>query len=113
MFKKLIFLSLIFPILINAQIENITGKDLITTGCGDIKECIVFYGDKVVTILWILVLIGSIIAILYGAANYLTAGGEKDKVDKAKKYILNGVIAVIVGSLSYLIINAVLGTLAS
>jgi hypothetical protein len=112
MFKKLLFLALLVPFLINAQLNVPTGT-WVTSGCNDLPDCIKFYGGKVVNVLWILIVVGSIIAILYGAVQFLTASGDQDRLKKGKNWVLNGVIAIVVATLAWLIINALLNTLTS
>ena len=114
MFKKLLFLTLLVPFLINAQqrLDVPTGT-WITSGCNDLPDCIKLYGGKVVNVLWILIVVGSIIAILYGAFEFLTAKEDQDRLKHGKKWVMNGVIAIVVATLAWLIINAVLRTLGA
>ena len=49
----------------------------------------------------------SIVFIAYGAILWTTSGGDKTKVDKARKTLLYSVIGVIVIALSFVIINAI------
>lgn len=59
---------------------------------------------------WILI-IAAMIAVLYlifGGVTYLTAGGDAEKVTKAKTTIINSVIGIIVIALSYAIYIAVI-----
>lgn len=48
------------------------------------------------------------IMIIYGGVTYITAGGEQDKVDSAKKIIMYAVVGIIVVLLSFAIVNTVL-----
>jgi hypothetical protein len=114
MFKKLLFLALLVPFLINAQEKlELPGETWVTTGCTDLSDCIKFYGGKVVNVLWILIVAGSIIAILYGAVQFLTAKEDQDRLKNGRKWVVNGVIAVVVATLAWLIINALLRTLGA
>lgn len=111
--KKLIILLFIsLPFIAGAQLGEFTGRTLPSAiACSDIKECIGHYGSIVADILFVLVLVGGVIAILIGAVNYLFGAKDEKTIEKAKKYITNGVIAVVVAALAYLIVKAVLGTL--
>jgi hypothetical protein len=114
MFKKILFLALLAPFLINAQTLEPPGGTIITTApCNTLQDCIKFYGGKVVNVLWILIVVGSIIAILYGAVQFLTAKEDQDRLKNGKKWVVNGVIAVVVATLAWLIINALLRTLGA
>lgn len=48
-----------------------------------------------------IVVIIAVIAILYGAVLYLTAGGDEEKVGKAKKTIMYGAVGVLIAILAY------------
>lgn len=43
--------------------------------------------------------------IIWGGYIWLTAGGNEEKVGTAKKYITNAVLGIIIGTLSYYIVN--------
>lgn len=53
----------------------------------------------------------SIVFIAYGAILWITSGGDKTKVDKARKTLMYSVIGVIVIALSFVIINAITAVL--
>ncbi len=48
---------------------------------------------------------------LYGGYLYMTSGGEADKVDKAKKYLINAAIGLAIILLSYAIVSFVISKL--
>lgn len=50
---------------------------------------------------------------LYAGFLWMTAGGDKDKVERAKKIMMNAVIGLIIVSLSYALTDYVLAKLAN
>lgn len=48
------------------------------------------------------------IMIIYGGVTYVTAGGEQDKLDSAKKIIMYAVVGIVIVLLSFAIVNTVL-----
>ena len=52
----------------------------------------------------------AVIVILYGGFVWLTAGGNEDKVGKAKKLIVAGIIGLIVVLAAFVIVQFVIGT---
>ena len=56
------------------------------------------------TILGVLI---SVVVIAYGAILWITSGGDKTKVEKARKTLLYAVIGVVVIVLSFIIINVI------
>lgn len=112
MMKKLPFLIILFPFFVLAQFESFETANLPTeVQCTDIKSCIVQYGNLVANILFILVAIGGVIAILIGAVSYILGSKDENQLKSAKKWLQNGLVAVILAALAYVIVNAVLGTL--
>ena len=47
--------------------------------------------------------------IIYGGVSYVTAAGEQNKVDNAKKVIMYAIVGLIIVILSYAIVSTVLG----
>lgn len=54
-----------------------------------------------------------VIFIIMGGFYYMTAGGDDTKVDKGKKYIINGIIGLVIILLAYAITNFVVSRLIS
>lgn len=50
----------------------------------------------------------AVIMIIYGGFRYVTAGGEQEGLDNAKKIILYAIVGIIVILLSFAIVNTVL-----
>ncbi|MBU1992239.1 MAG: hypothetical protein ABH856_02190 [Patescibacteria group bacterium] len=48
------------------------------------------------------------IMIIYGGVTYVTAGGEQEKIESAKKIIMYAVIGIIIVLLSFAIVNTIL-----
>jgi hypothetical protein len=67
-------------------------------------------GGVISTIMGILGVI-VVLIILWGGFIWMTAGGEPDKVDKAKKMIYSGIIGLVIIFASYAIAQFVIGSL--
>lgn len=68
--------------------------------------------SNVLVVLTIVAGIAFTLYFLIGALNWVTAGGKQDKVDKAKMYMTNGAVGLIIVAVSYsiaFIISKVLG----
>jgi len=52
-----------------------------------------------------------LIVIIYGGVTWMTAGGDEDRVKKARNLIVNGIIGIIIIALSYTILNYVMNWL--
>lgn len=67
-------------------------------------------GSIITAFLGVFMTLGILIAIVfiaYGAILWITSGGDKTKVEKARKTLLYSVVGVIVIALSFVIINAI------
>jgi len=53
------------------------------------------------------------IVILYGGIKYMIAGGNEEEVAKAKKWIINGVVGVIIVALAFAISNFVIARIGT
>jgi type IV secretory pathway VirB2 component (pilin) len=75
-------------------------------GTADLKETVINI------INWILGLLGiiAVIMILYAGFQWMTAGGNEDKVSSAKKIISAAIIGLIIILLAWAIVNFVLKT---
>jgi len=95
--------------------EEITGG-LILPGisdffCTGFFDCLIYYAGIFFQALFLLVVIGGIIAILYGSFNFITETSQ-ESTKKAIGFIKRGIIGVIIGALSFLIVKALLNTLS-
>ncbi len=54
-----------------------------------------------------------LIVVLYGGFLWMTAGGSEEKVDKAKSWIINGIIGLVIILLSYAIASYVVDKLTT
>lgn len=52
----------------------------------------------------------AVIMIIYGGMLYVTAAGAQEKIDKGKKILMYTVIGIVIIMLSFVIVNAVLGS---
>jgi hypothetical protein len=59
--------------------------------------------SRVFTTLGWVMAIGAFIVILYGAINYITAGGDAEKSEKGKKMIIGAIVGIVIYVCSYLI----------
>ena len=61
---------------------------------------------------WVLGLLGiiAVIMILIGGFQWMTAGGNEEKVEKAKKIISAAIVGLIIILLAWAIVNFVIGT---
>lgn len=92
---------------IRGSIEN-NLKNQIGTGEGIDKEKVItsvnLYYYIVTYLLWGLGII-TVIVLIYAGIQYITAGGDAEKAEKAKKTILGAVIGLIIIIASYAIYN--------
>ena len=62
-----------------------------------------------VTILLIAAVLISLFYLIWGGIRWITSGGDKGKVDEARKHIVAAIIGLIVSFLAYFILQVVLG----
>lgn len=97
--------ALVLPLAASAlTIENVGGT--LTLGSADLKETVV---NIITFVLGLLGLI-AVIMILYGGFIWLTAGGNEDKVDSAKKIISAAAVGLVVILISWAIVQFVINT---
>lgn len=65
--------------------------------------------SSVVTILLIAAALIALFFLIYGGLRWITSGGDKGKVDEARKTIIASIIGLIIALLAYFIITVVLG----
>lgn len=69
----------------------------------------------IVFVIKILLFIGGGVAVLFiilGGYQYLTSAGNEEQAEQGKKTLINAIIGIVIVVLSYVIINAVLGTIS-
>jgi len=97
--------ALLLPFAASAlSVENVGGT--LTLGSADLKATVV---NIITFVLGLLGLI-AVIMILYGGFTWLTAGGNEDKIDSAKKIISAAAIGLVVVLISWAIVTFVIKT---
>ncbi len=98
--------TLVIPAIASAAvtIENVGGS--LGLGSADLKQTVL---NIITFVLGLLGLI-AVIMILYGGFIWLTAGGNEDKVDQAKKIISAAAVGLVVILVSWAIVNFVIGS---
>jgi len=92
---------LALPLAAHAQFTIDTGiGDTLSLGTADLQETVI---NIVQWILGLLSLV-AVIMIIIGGVNWMTAGGNEEKVEKAKKIISAAVIGLIIVLLAWAII---------
>ena len=51
----------------------------------------------------------AVIMVIYGGVTYVTAAGEDEKIQSAKKIIMYAVIGIIIVLISFALVNMILG----
>ena len=97
-----------------AEINNPSIKPNVVSGLGGDKDVTVLavYITNFVKIMFIAGTISLFFMLLFGAFEYLTAGGEKDKIGNATKRMTNAIVGMIIMLSAYAIfrlINTVFG----
>ena len=70
--------------------------------------------ELIAAIIRILLMVGGAIAVLFviiGGYQYLTSAGNEEAAEKGRKTVTNALIGVVVVVLSWVIVNAVVGTI--
>ncbi|MFA6271756.1 MAG: hypothetical protein WC693_01425 [Patescibacteria group bacterium] len=64
---------------------------------------------------WVLGLLGliGVVMVMYGGFTWMTAGGNEDKIEKAKKVISAAVIGMVIVILSWAVVTFALGVLSN
>lgn len=84
------------------ELEPFVGKD--PTGTGGIG----IFLSKLITLIYIVAAIVLIFMLLWGAFDWITSGGEKEKVEAARNKIIHAIVGIILFAAAFAII-AVLG----
>lgn len=98
-----------------------SAQDLSGVAPGDIPEGFAGLGqndlidtiNNIITVLLGLLGILAVLLILWGGFIWMTAAGDSDKVDKAKKLIISGIIGLVIIFAAYAIAQFVILNLAS
>lgn len=87
---------------------TITGLDNAYTPTGDTGEAYLTSAEllisNILTVLTIVAGIAFTLQFLLGGLNWITAGGQKDKVEKAKGMMTGGAIGLIIVTVSYSVV---------
>ncbi len=106
-----IFSSLIFvPIVVSAASVNPgfnVFENEIGLGTRDIRETIASLINQAIALLGVIALV----VILFGGFRWMIAGGDEEKVKKAKDTLISGVIGLIIILTSYSLANFVVNSL--
>lgn len=62
----------------------------------------------IVTFLLILIAIIALFFLIYGGLRWVTSGGDKGKVDEARKTVIAAIVGLVIAFLSFFILNVVL-----
>lgn len=63
---------------------------------------------SIVTILLVLAVILALLFLLWGSIRWIMSGGDKGKVDEARKTIIASIVGLILAFLAYFILNVIL-----
>jgi cytochrome bd-type quinol oxidase subunit 2 len=85
--------------------ENPQAISAATGGQGSVRSLALTIVNFFLTFLGII----AVIMIIYGGFLYVTAAGNQEKLEKAKKIIMYAVVGIVVILLSFAIVNTVLG----
>lgn len=94
------------PLATRAVSIDTTGVGSLGLGTADLKATVINI------INWVLGLLGiiAVIMILIGGFQWMTAAGNEEKVEKAKKIISAAIVGLIIILLAWAIVNFVIGT---
>jgi len=65
--------------------------------------------NTAVTILLVIAVLISLFFLIWGGIRWITSGGDKGKVDEARKHIVAAIIGLVIALLAYFILTVVLG----
>lgn len=78
----------------------------VTGRCTTTTDLLKDLGERAIEILLFIVGASGIIMIIYSGISYTTAGGDENKVGKARRILVYSILAILIASASYLIFNA-------
>ena len=85
------------------ELEPFVTKD--STGAGGLS----LFFSNLVALIYVIAAIVLIFMILWGAFDWITSGGEKEKVEAARNKIIHAIIGIIIFAVAFAVIQA-LGT---
>lgn len=91
-----------------AQVNITPGKPTQGIGPGTDPRIII---TNAITIVFVVAILLVLVYLLWGAFQWITSGGDKDNIDKARKRITNALIGLAILALAFLIARVVGGVL--
>ncbi len=98
---------LLFPVIAGAQNQIPDYNPLSQNQLTDPKGAVGSVGTKIANIIGTIILAVSVIMILFSAFNFLTAGGDTEKVASARNTLIYALVGVAVSLLAYVLPNLV------
>ena len=90
-------MAIVTPLATLAQVSGITAlSSAPSTSLGAVQDSLAAIVNWVITIFWIL----TVLFLIWAAVLYLTAGGEEERVNQAKKRVVGAIIAAAIALLS-------------
>lgn len=86
-----------------SPLANVLAKD--PTGAGGLSDLL----SRLISMFYVLAIVVLIFMLVWGAFDWITSGGEKEKLESAKKKLINAIIGIIMFAVTFAIIQ-VLGT---
>jgi len=102
----LAIVSSVLPLLASAQATppgSMAGANTVTTS--NVKD----YMGAILNWVFYFFIVLAVVFILIAAFSYLTAGGDEQKITKAKNELIYAIIAVVIAVLAKAIVNLVVG----
>ena len=81
------------------ELDAFTKGDL--TGAEGISK----FFNNFITLIYSVAAVVFILMILWGAWDWITSGGEKDKIDAARRKIINAIVGILLFAAAFAIIN--------
>lgn len=80
--------------------------------CDNVTKIGTLYYNILVTLLYV-ASIAAVLTFIYAGITYMTAGGETEKTEKAKKMIIGSIIGILIISASYIIFKETIAAVSS
>lgn len=97
-----------FALPAQAQIDLTTGVDEVNASAGLANEELTDIIGNIISAVLVFLGVIALIIIIYAGFLWMTAGGNSDQVDKAKKWMINGFIGLVIILAAYAIVNFVI-----
>ena len=110
----MVVVTLGFPVLASAQFsdqDQLHGAASESYGDSETTGSLTAIIGSIINVLLSILGLILLLLVIYAGFLWMTAGGNSDQVDKAKKFIVNGVIGLIITLTAYAISNFVVDTL--